>query len=181
MSRSIASAENELDNDFSCAPLLLEHDESAWLSGFTSFQGPRWREFHCLAAPTLHTTRRAVLPFRVVPLPGCSAEVDTCINFLPLACSRPDFLKSVNSFGPTVFFYKFSRFFLSIRVVKSQNEFETKAVTLNHAWCHTTRKIGKFQKIDELIKLVARAASKINNFPRWCDLKALQCSRAFLL
>ena len=46
-------------------------------------------------------------------------------------CSRPDFSKSVNSFGPTVFFYNFFRLFLSIRGAKSRNEFETKAVTLN--------------------------------------------------
>ncbi len=58
-------------------------------------------------------------------------------------CSRPNFSKSVNSFVPTVFFHKFSRLFLSIRAVKSQNEFETKAVTLNHGGCHVTRKFRK--------------------------------------
>ena len=53
------------------------------------------------------------------------------IDFKDGGRSRLDFSKSVNSFGPTVFFYNFSRFFLSIRGAISRNEFETKAMTLN--------------------------------------------------
>ena len=38
-------------------------------------------------------------------------------------CSRPNFSKSVNSFGPAVFFSLFSRMWLSFGGAKSQNEF----------------------------------------------------------
>ena len=47
------SAENELGKDFSYAPILLEHDESGAVRGLKLLVGPRWREFHCLAAPPL--------------------------------------------------------------------------------------------------------------------------------
>ena len=77
---------------------------------------------------------------RVMPVPGCSAEIDMRIDFRCGGCSRPNFSKSVYSFAPTVFFYKFSRLFLSVRVVKSQNEFETKALASSQVWCHMTRK-----------------------------------------
>ena len=60
------------------------------------------------------------------------------IDFKDGGCSRPDFSKSVNSFGPTVFFYKFSRLRLRFGVVKSQNEFETKELIWNKGWCHGT-------------------------------------------
>ena len=39
------------------------------------------------------------------------------------ACSRQNFSKSENSFGPAVFFPLFSRMWLSFGGAKSQNEF----------------------------------------------------------
>ena len=58
-------------------------------------------------------------------------------------CSEPKFLKSVNSFGPTVFFRKFFRLWLSIGRTKSQNEFATKELTWNKGWFHGTEKNSK--------------------------------------
>ena len=49
--------------------------------------------------------------------------------FWPLGCSSSNFSKSVNSFGLTVSFHIFFRFFLSIRGTKSRNKFETTALT----------------------------------------------------
>ena len=68
-------------------------------------------------------TRRAVLPSRVIPSPGRLCKSVAKIVFGTLVSETAKCLKSVNSFGPTVFFVGFVRSSLSIRVVKSKNEF----------------------------------------------------------
>ena len=48
-------------------------------------------------------------------------------------------------------------------MIKSQNEFETKAVTCNHGWCHVIRTFRK-SKFHEMLKLVGHSAPKMLNF-----------------
>ena len=53
-------------------------------------------------------------------------------------CSNLKFSKSVNSFGPTVFFRMLFRLWLSIGRTKSQNEFATKELRWTKGWFHGT-------------------------------------------
>ena len=85
--------------------------------------------------PTHNVTRRAV-SCRVIPVPGCWAEFDNEIVLGRAECSTVNFSKSVNLFGQAIFCICFSRPWLSIRVVKSQNEFETKPGLCNKGSVH---------------------------------------------
>ena len=100
----------------------------------------------------IQVTRRAV-SCRVIPNTGCLAEVGSEIVLIRGGCSSLNFSKSVNSFGPTLFFYKFSRSMLSIRAAKSPNEFETKALTWTKGWGHGTENRNSDRKIDILLEL----------------------------
>ena len=110
-----------MHNDFSHAPILLEHDESGWLSGFKSFEGPRWREFHCFAAllRVLCMTRKAVV-CRVMPTPGrlvgfVAKLVFGCAIYITQKCSE-----SVHSFDVALFLSRFLGVWLSNGVFKSK-------------------------------------------------------------
>ena len=105
-------------------------------------------------------TRRAVLPSRVIPLPGCSAEVDTRMDFGPSGCSSSNFSKSVNSFGFAVFFRRFSRPMLSIGAAKSPNEFVTKALDWTKGWGHGPKIRNFVAKIDILLELKMHHSGK---------------------
>ena len=45
--------------------------------------------------------------------------------------------------------FSFFGFFLSIRLIKSQNGFETKAVTCTSGWCHGTRNDSQIVSAEE--------------------------------
>ena len=68
-------------------------------------------------------------------------------------CSRSDFSKSVNSFGPAVFFPLFSRMWLSIGGAKSQNEFAAPDLYSNKLHAMVTENLGKSKfprKVEDL-------------------------------
>lgn len=58
-------------------------------------------------------------------------------------CSTSNFSKSVNSFGPTVFFTLFSCMWLSIVGIKSQNKSVTPELGTNKLWFNGA---GTFRK-----------------------------------
>ena len=95
-------------------------------------------------------TRRAV-SCRAIPNTGFSSQDGSNIVLVRWGCSTLNFSKSVNSFCVPVFFYKFLGSRLSIGGVKSQNEFETKALTWTKHRFHDTE-ISKIlgAKIDVL-------------------------------
>ena len=94
------------------------------LSGSETLRGPRWREFHCLAAlrRLLYMTRRAVV-FRVISTPRCLAVFVANVGFGRGAHVWLKFSESVNSFGFSVFFPRSLGLWLSNGVPKSKNEF----------------------------------------------------------
>ena len=69
------------------------------------FMGPRWREFHCLAALcfVIHVTRRA-LACRVIPQRGITCGRWAAIVLIKFGCSISNLLKSANSFRVSIFF-----------------------------------------------------------------------------
>ena len=100
--------------------------------GSESFRGPRWREFHCLAAlrRLLYMTRRAVVS-RVISTPRCLAVFVANMGFGRGAHVWLKFSESVNSFGVSVFFPRFVGIWLSNGVVKSKNKFAQPKIECN--------------------------------------------------
>ena len=88
-------------------------------------------------------TRRAVLPSRVIPLPGRLGQFMAKIVFITLASKTLKCSKSVNSFGPTIFFLSEIYLSLSIRVVKSKNEFAAAEILSNMRVVHVTKNFRK--------------------------------------
>ena len=86
--------------------------------------GPRWREFHCLAARhvSLQVTRRALVS-RAIPTAGELAGRMACMDFGGAAPSTSKFSKLTNSFEQSGFFACALGFWLRFGVVKSENEF----------------------------------------------------------
>ena len=110
-----------------------------------------WDVLNISAFPTKYADQLASVGCRVIPNTGCSSQVDTKIVFGRGGGSTLNFSKSVNSFCKPVFFYRFLGSRLSIGGVKSQNEFETKALTWTKHRFHDTE-ISKIlgAKIDVL-------------------------------
>ena len=86
-----------------------------------------------------HMTRRAVS----CKNRGVSAKLAWKIVLQRRGWLDQKFSKSVNSFGPTVFFPEFFRPWLSIGRTKSWNEFATKELRWNKGWFHGTEKFRK--------------------------------------
>ena len=102
----------------------MKSARSGPLSAPETLRGPRWREFHCLAAlrRLLYMTRRAVVS-RVISTPRCLAVFVANMGFGRGAHVWLKFSESVNSFGVFVFFPRFVGIWLSNGVVKSKNKF----------------------------------------------------------
>ena len=122
----------------------MKSARSGPLSGSESLRGPRWREFHCLAAlrRLLYMTRRAVIS-RVISTPRCLAVFVANMGFGRGAHVWLKFSESVNSFGVSVFFSWFLGFKLSNGVVKSKNEFAEPKIECNKGSASWSRNFEK--------------------------------------
>ena len=78
-----------------------------------------------------YMTRRAVLPKSNTGT-GTLGRIQTTYRFCTLAVFNLEFLEICEFVWPNRIFLQVFRLFLSIRGAKSRNEFETKALTLNH-------------------------------------------------
>ena len=87
--------------------------------------------------------RRAVLPSRIIPLPGRLGQFMEKIVFITLASKTLKCSKCINSFGPTIFFSSEIYLSLSIRVFKSKNEFAAAEVLSNMGVAHVPENFRK--------------------------------------
>ena len=161
-----------MENEFETKPLTWNTGSVSWIRNlenrkfheilklWTGFrpklaQGSSLARFQCLAALRFHITAWLVERFcpRVIPVLGCLAECVACMDFLPWTRSTSNCSKSVNSFGPAVFFPYSSRIRLSIGKAKPENEFETTAHNQNMGSLQWTRKFEN-RKFHEILKLV---------------------------
>ena len=139
--------------------------------------------FQCLAALTCVIVIICLVGWfcrKEMPVSGCSAQVGCRHRFYTLGVFKLEFLEIRAFVWSNRIFDKFPRLLLSIRKIKSQNGFETEAVTLNHGCCHVTRVFRK-SEIDEILKLLGRSASNMVNFFRLRDVNALRHTRVLLL
>ena len=96
-------------------------------------------------------TRRA-LSCRVIPVPGCWAEIDAKIVFGAAACSTANCSESVNSFRQNGFCVRFFRPWLSFGGAKSQNKFVTKPLSWTKGSVHEVE-ISKFVSQKSMFRL----------------------------
>ena len=120
---------------------LLRHIVSSFPITSVYFSGPAGG---CsLRARVTYMIRKAFLPSRVIPSPGHLGKFVAKIVLNTWASETAKWSKSVNSFGPTVFFPRVIRSSLSIRVAESKNEFAAVEIRSNMGVGHVTNKIRK--------------------------------------
>ena len=106
----------------------------------------RWREFHCLAAPTYINIIWLVerLAVRVIPVPGCFGEIDMENQFgLPGVSNAEileicEFVWSNRIFPEVLFCYGFQ-----LVAPNRKNEFATKKLRCTNGWFHGTETFWK--------------------------------------
>ena len=116
--RSGTCCKNQFSGKFENAKFCLDMPKPKGYVYFVGLAGGR-----LLRARVPHMFRRAVLFYTVIPSPGSLGQFVVKIVLVIWVSETAKCSKSLNSFVPTRFFVDVSRSWLSVRVVKSKNEF----------------------------------------------------------